>query len=70
MSPLEYSVHSLAENLGLMVSDIYKRMTWTELQRWFLYYEEVNRKQEAKSGNLMAMDDPSQIMSAFGGNNG
>ncbi len=66
MTPLEYSVHSLAENLGLMVSDIYERMTWTELQRWFAYYEEVNRKQEAKNGNLLSMDNPDQILSAFG----
>ena len=70
MTPLEFSIHSLAENLGMTVSDICTRMTWVELQRWFKYYEEVNRKQEAKNGNLMAMDDPSQMLSAFGVSNG
>jgi hypothetical protein len=70
MTPLEFSIHSLAENLGLMVTDIHERMTWEELQRWFKYYEEVNRKQEAAKGNLLAMDDPSQMLSAFGVTNG
>ena len=70
MSPLEYSIHSLAENLGMTVSDIHSRMTWNELQRWFTYYEEMNRKQEAKNGNLLAMDSPDQMLSAFGVSNG
>lgn len=70
MSPLEYSIHSLAENLGMTVSDIHSRMTWAELQRWFAYYAEQNRKQEAAKGNLLAMDDPGQMLGAFGVSNG
>ena len=70
MTPLEYSIHSLAENLGCTIADIHSKMTWAELQRWFLYYEEMNRKQEASKGNLMAMDDPSQMLNAFGVSNG
>jgi hypothetical protein len=66
MSPLEFSAHSLAENLGMMVADIEERMTWEEFQRWIVYYEEINRRQEAKKGNLMAMDDPGQMLAAFG----
>jgi hypothetical protein len=70
MTPLEYSLHSLAENLGMTVADIHNRMTWNELQRWFAYYAEQNRKQEAANGNLMAMDSPDQMLSAFGVSNG
>ena len=66
MTPLEFSIHSLAENLGLTVGDIHKRMTWVELMRWFEYYREVNRKQEASKGNLMAMDDPKSVLQSFG----
>ena len=70
MTPLEYSLHSLAENLGMTVGDIEQRRTWNELQRWFMYYAEQNRKQEASKGNLMAMDDPAQMLNAFGVSNG
>ena len=70
MTPLEFSVHSLAENLGLMVRDVHERMSWAEFQRWIAYYEEMNRKQEARNGNLLAMSDTDQMLSAFGVSNG
>ena len=40
----------------MTVTKLKEEMTWGEYQGWIAYYEEKDRKQEAESGNLMAME--------------
>jgi|LauGreDrversion4_2_1035121.scaffolds.fasta_scaffold325505_2 hypothetical protein len=58
MSQHEASLYALAENLGMLVSDIKARMSLREYHGWLQYHREKNEaRQEAdnplKSGDAM-----------------
>ncbi len=49
----------------MTVTRLKQEMAWSEYNGWLAYFAEKDRKQEAASGNLMAMD-PDEIMRKFG----
>jgi hypothetical protein len=61
---MELQVYQLAENLHMTVTDIKTKMPVSELMGWIAFHGEKHRKQQAKDGNLLAMDE-NQIVGAF-----
>ena len=59
-------LYGLAETLCMTVTRLKEEMTWVEYLGWVEFYKERDRKQDADSGNLLAMD-PDDIMRKFGG---
>lgn len=52
-------VYQLAENLHCPVSDL-KEYPVSELKGWIDFYQEKERREQVKKGNLMAMDFDSE----------
>jgi hypothetical protein len=53
----EYNLYQLAENLGQSVTYL-KTLPASELNGWYAFYAEQERRESAKKGNIFAMDDP------------
>ena len=51
----------MAENLHTPVYELKKNMPASEYVGWMMFYKERARKEDAKNGNLLAMDPDDMV---------
>lgn len=56
LSPDEFNVYQLAENLHCPVAQVYA-LPSSELEGWFLFYAEKSRRERAGKGDLVSLFD-------------